>query len=162
MDQIKLLNDRCDNLQSQITAIEEDRKRVDQVHQDKADQSLLDPHHFNFEEEDEGDETDAESDCNRVPKLNKFESKNQRYMHNMDEDRFREPRMFTMEQIRNITFALINQSTLNDRMKTAENKLVNVHTKTIRLDEVDKQLKYEAHTINEEINDRITKFKDEF
>ena len=46
--------------------------------------------------------------------------------------------MFTMEQIRNITFALINQSTLNDRVKVAEKKLVNVHANTIRLDEIDK------------------------
>ena len=80
----------------------------------------------------------------------------------MKQERFREPRMFTMEQIRNITFALINQSTLNDRVKVSEKKLVNVHANTIRLDEIDKQLKFEAQNMNEELADRITKFKEEF
>lgn len=46
--------------------------------------------------------------------------------------------MFTMEQIRNMTYACINQSTLNQRVAIGEKKLVNVHLNTIRLDEIDK------------------------
>ena len=83
-------------------------------------------------------ESDAENDCGRVPKLGKCESRNNTFKHQFEERRFREPRMFTMEQIRNITFALINQSTLNDRMRVSEKKLVKLNSSTIRLDEVDK------------------------
>ena len=100
----------------------------------------MDKDHFDFDaallETAEG--SDAEDDCNRVPSLSKCEAKNNRYKKNLKEDRFKEPRMFTMEQIRNITFALINQSTLNERVRISEKKIVNVHNSTIALDVVDK------------------------
>ena len=50
---------------------------------EKARQSLLDRQHFNFKEEETADESDAENDCNRIPKLNKCESKSQQYKHNL-------------------------------------------------------------------------------
>lgn len=46
--------------------------------------------------------------------------------------------MFTMEQIRNITFACLNQSTLIDRVMLTERKLVKANTHCNRLDEMDK------------------------
>ena len=70
--------------------------------------------------------------------------------------------MFTLQQIRNITFSLLNASTLAERMRISEKKIVNVHKSTIHLDEVTKQNKFEAHTMNEETNERITKFRDEW
>ena len=70
--------------------------------------------------------------------------------------------MFTMEQIRNITFAIMNQSTLNDRVRVNETKLVQVHQNAIRLDEIDKQMKYDTKVMHEEMGDRLTKFKEEF
>ena len=88
MDQIKMLNDRCDNLQSQITAIEDDRNRTEAIHKEKAQQSLLDRSHFNFVEEETQDESDAEGDCGRVPKLRKCESKRNGFAHNMKQERF--------------------------------------------------------------------------
>lgn len=162
-EQIKLLNNRCDDLQQQIREIEEDRKRVDVKHLEKAGESLLDREHFNYEEETSSteDESAAEDDCNRVPTLPKFEAKNNRYKHNLKEDRFKEPRMFTMEQLRNITFALINQSTLNERVRVSEKKIVKVNATTIELDEMDKQLKFAAQKTEEEISERITKFKED-
>ena len=56
---------------------------MDEVHLEKARQSLLDRQHFNFKEEETADESDAENDCNRIPKLNKCESKSQQYKHNL-------------------------------------------------------------------------------
>ena len=70
--------------------------------------------------------------------------------------------MFTLQQIRNITFSLLNASTLAERMRISEKKIVNVHKSTIHLDEVTKQNKFEATTMNEETNERITKFRDEW
>ena len=69
--------------------------------------------------------------------------------------------MFTMEQIRNMTYACINQSTLNQRVAISEKKLVNVHLNTIRLDEIDKQLKYESHTMHDELKDSLKQFRDD-
>ena len=69
--------------------------------------------------------------------------------------------MFTMEQIRNITFACLNQSTLNKRVATAEKKVVKVHKTTIALDEMDKQLKHDYQEKDDELAERIKSFKDE-
>jgi len=52
--------------------------------------------------------------------------------------------MFTMEQIRNISFACMNQSTLIDRVAFSEKKLVKIHKTCINLDEIDKQIRFES------------------
>lgn len=75
-----------------------------------------------------------------MPNLSKFENKKSRIGSKLKTERFQEPRMFTMEQIRNITFACMNQSTLNDRVERAEKKLVKTNFACIRLDEMDKQI----------------------
>ena len=43
-----------------------------------------------------------------LPEWSNCESKNAKYMVNVRSERFQEPRMFTMEKIRNITFAMLN------------------------------------------------------
>ena len=46
--------------------------------------------------------------------------------------------MFTMEQIRNMVFGVLNQSTLNDRVAVSEERYVKIHSTCLRLDEIDK------------------------
>jgi hypothetical protein len=79
-----------------------------------------------------------------VPKLSKFENKSAKYLKNLKTERFQEPRMFTMEQIRNISYACMNQSTLVDRVAFSEKKLVKLHNTTITLDVIDKQIRFES------------------
>ena len=80
----------------------------------------------------------------QVPNMTKFESKKCQYSKNLKSERFQEPRMFTMGQIRNIIFAVLNQSTLNERIALNENRSVKVHKTCITLDVIDKQLKVDA------------------
>ena len=140
MEEIKKLNARCDSLQSQITASEDEKRRIEEVHQEKAKESLLQRFDFNFEDTSASDQADDEDDFHdgTVPKFTKFESKRARYKNNMKTERFQEPRMFTMEQIRNISFACLNQSTLNDRMALQEERQVKIYKTCIKLDEIDK------------------------
>lgn len=56
--------------------------------------------------------------------------------------------MFTMEQIRNISFAVLNQSTLNDRVTLNEERLVKIFKTTLHLDEIDKQIRMEGERMN--------------
>ena len=69
--------------------------------------------------------------------------------------------MFTMEQVRGMVFACINQSTAIKRVKIAERKLVNLHNSTVQLGEMDNQLRHEATTMNKYLGDRMAKWKDE-
>ena len=77
-------------------------------------------------------------DTGLIQKFSKFESKSAKYTRNMQSQRFKEPRMFTMEQIRNMVFAVMNQSTMADRMDLNEQRWQKVHNTTIKLDEIDK------------------------
>ena len=70
----------------------------------------------------------------------RFELKGIKYMNNLKSDRFQEPRMFTMQQIRNMFFALINQSMHSERTSTAEKRLDDINAECRRLDETDKQM----------------------
>lgn len=70
--------------------------------------------------------------------------------------------MFTMEQIRNISFAVLNQSTLADRLTFTEKKSVKIHNTCIKLDEIDKQIRFETAEMHKTISDRVTKWKEEF
>lgn len=56
--------------------------------------------------------------------------------------------MFTMEQIRNMTLSILGQSTLNDRVALNETRFVKIHNTCLHLDEIDKQIRYEAETAN--------------
>lgn len=49
--------------------------------------------------------------------------------------------MFTMEQIRNMVFALIDQSTLNDRVSLNESRYVRVYETGLRLADMDENIK---------------------
>lgn len=54
--------------------------------------------------------TDAESDNDdygHVPNFGDFESKKANYTKNLTSEKFDEPRMFTMKQIRNMTMSMI-------------------------------------------------------
>ena len=76
-----------------------------------------------------------------MPTLGKFESTRAKYLANLKSERFKEPRMFTMEQIRNMVFALIDQSTLNDRVSLNESRYVRVYETGLRLADMDENIK---------------------
>lgn len=66
-----------------------------------------------------------------------------------------------MEQIRNITFACLNQSTLNDRVLLSEQRLVKMNSTCIRLNEMDKQIKYAAEEMHKQVSERLQLWKDD-
>ena len=94
---------------------------------------------FNFEAKSTDESDDEEADEGQIPKFGKFESKKAKVLKkNLSDPRFQEPRMFTMEQIRNMVFGVLNQSTLNDRVAVSEERYVKIHSTCLRLDEIDK------------------------
>jgi len=130
---------------------------------EKAKQSLMDATHFNQAEDTTADEEEPDVDDElSMPVFGKFESRKARYKHNMKQERFREPRMFTMQQIRNICFSVLNQSTLNDRLTLNEERMVRVFKTTLHLDEIDKQIRLEGERMNAEMSERVNKWKEEF
>ena len=70
--------------------------------------------------------------------------------------------MFTMEQIRNMTLSILGQSTLNDRVALNETRFVKIHNTCLHLDEIDKQIRFEAETANQEMSDRVARWKEDF
>lgn len=70
--------------------------------------------------------------------------------------------MFTMEQIRNMFFGLLNQSAAFKRLQESEQKLIKVNKTCIALDEIDKQIQHETTEMNNVISERLQKFKEEF
>ena len=67
--------------------------------------------------------------------------------------------MFTMEQIRNMVFALMDQSTLNDRVSLNESRYVSVYETGLRLAEMDENIKSSTNKMHETISDEVAKFK---
>ena len=67
----------------------------------------------------------------------KFERDNVPYIRNLDTERFQEPRMFTMKQIRNIVHAVTNQSQLEYRIQNNEDKHRKMNEKTMQLEQED-------------------------
>ena len=121
---------------------------------------------FNYTLDKSTDESEGEEDAQdgTVPNFGKFESKKAKILKKnlLGEGRFKEPRMFTMEQIRNIVFGVVNQSTLNDRVSLTEQRFVKIHNTCLRLDEIDKQIRHEGQQMNSEITERVNKWKEEF
>ena len=70
--------------------------------------------------------------------------------------------MFTMEQIRNMFFGLLNQSAAFTRLQESEQKLIKINKTCIALDEIDKQIQHETTEMNNVISERLQKFKEEF
>ena len=66
-----------------------------------------------------------------------------------------------MQQVRNMFFALMNQSMQNDRTVTAETRLDKMHAECIRLDETDKALEKDLNDKNKILTDKLAKFKDD-
>ena len=97
-----------------------------------------------------------------MPSLGKFESTRAKYLANLKSERFREPRMFTMEQIRNMVFALIDQSTLNDRVSLNESRYVSVYETGLRLADMDENIKGRQMEMHEKITYEVAKFKEEY
>ena len=56
--------------------------------------------------------------------------------------------MFTMEQIRNMVFALMDQSTLNDRVSLNESRYVSVYETGLRLADMDETIKISTNEQN--------------
>ena len=67
-----------------------------------------------------------------------------------------------MQQVRNMFFALLNQSMQNERMDNAEGRLDKINTENLRLDQVDRQLEKDMNDKNKAISDRLAKWKDDF
>ena len=63
--------------------------------------------------------TEKDFDFNFVTK---FERSNVPFAKNLESERFQEPRMFTMKQIRNMIHAVTNQSQLELRIQNNEDK----------------------------------------
>ena len=80
----------------------------------------------------------------------------------MSSGRFKEPRMFTMQQIRNMVFAIVNQSTLAQRVAANEDRHDKVDQTCKQLDEADKQLDQQAKSIHNELIEKIKKWKSDF
>ena len=49
-EKIKLLSERCDDLQAQISAMKEERAEEQDAHLDRAKQTLLERENFNFKD----------------------------------------------------------------------------------------------------------------
>ena len=108
---------------------------------EKGKETLLAKEDFNFEGQSTASGPIAElAKDGLIPFLGKFESSKATYTANLKTERFKLPRMFTMEQIRNMVFALMDQSTLNDRVSLNEKRYVKVHETGLRLGEMDENI----------------------
>lgn len=67
----------------------------------------------------------------------RFEQKDASFLHNLKTERFQEPRMFTMNQIRNMFYAMLNQSMEITRTTAAEDRLDKFDVECARLDATD-------------------------
>lgn len=111
---------------------------------------------FNFStNDDKGEDHDEKTEDGMMPDFSKFETKNSKYIKNLGSERFNEPRMFTMEQIRNITFACLNNSTIQDRVTLNEHRYVKVHKTCLQLDEIDRQLRHQSLEMNTNITNKV-------
>ena len=79
MEQVRLLNARCDDLQSQIRANEEAKRQVEEKRLEMAQETLLGRKDFFYLEEDTGDEDEAELIEGYLPRLSHFEGKAARH-----------------------------------------------------------------------------------
>ena len=70
--------------------------------------------------------------------------------------------MFTMQQVRNMFFALLNQSMQNDRAATAEGRLDKMHQECVRLDETDQALEKDVNDKHRDLSDRLAKWREDF
>ena len=84
------------------------RDEKDQDQRNKAYESLMLPTDFAYDPK--VPETSANEDGQ--PALSPCEIQNATYLKNLNSGRFKEPRMFTMKQIRDMVFACVNQSTI--------------------------------------------------
>ena len=92
--------------------MERERERVQKVHEDKAKESLLTKKDFSYKEvvsvRQSTDTASSHVTDGEMPNWSQCESRYAKYAANLKSERFQEPRMFTMEQIRNISFACLN------------------------------------------------------
>ena len=99
-------------MQEQINAINEDQKKRDATVGQKAKETLLDNDTFaqaeTAEDSDDDDLIAPHLHGGHTPLLSKFENAKSKFAKKLKTERFQEPRMFTMEQIRNIAYACLN------------------------------------------------------
>ena len=67
-----------------------------------------------------------------------------------------------MQQIRNMVFAIVNQSTLAQRVATTEDRHDKVDETCKHLDETDQKLNEQAKAIHNELLEKIKKWKSDF
>lgn len=72
----------------------------------------------------------------------KFEKPTANYLDKMDSQVWQEPRMFTLQQLRNTFYALTHQSTFKYQLDQTMKETEALIKETIRLDVVDKQLDF--------------------
>ena len=90
MDQIKMLNDRCDNLQTQIKDMKEEKGRDWDQHLEKAKETLLKSQDFNIDGHTSKQTNIADlAEDGKLPQLGKFESSRAKYLANLKTERFK-------------------------------------------------------------------------
>jgi len=153
------LNKLCVSLQEQINEINVKTKAKEKVLTDKAKESLLTETDFNFD-----DKTNVRTTKDKKANYNDFlgnicESDGVEYVSNLTTERFQEPRMFTMKQIRNVFFACLNQSTIVERVGDNELRHKRVDLTTKNLNEVDNAIQDDINKKHTILQDKIAKFK---
>ena len=129
----------------------------------KAADNLMGSQDFDFDLDDEEDNFQenggALPEDSTIPRFSKFESNNVSYKQNLDSMRFKEPRMFTMKQIRNIMFACLNQSTIMNRLKLSEERHRYSYRRGIELEQVDRKIEAQSKQFNDELNKALLEHK---
>jgi hypothetical protein len=132
--QINDLKAKCEDLQSQINKTNEERKEEANRIIEKAKESLIGKDDFNFDPAGKLSDTLVEDPDKDIPEslnheqklfkfkqsLGKCESVNCSFLGNLKTERFQEPRMFTMDQLRDIVYSCLNQSTTIERLNRSE------------------------------------------
>ena len=80
----------------------------------------------------------------------------------MSNEAWQEPRMYTLQQLRNTFYALTHQSIQKYNLDQTMIKTENLQKETIRLDVVDKQLDFNIKDVNNSLKKFITANYDEF
>lgn len=147
----KALQDKCDDLQAQINRMNQEQRNRELKIEEHAKESLVGeedffeggPHEkmfFKFEQ-------NINNGC--------------KYSQNIESERWTEPRMVTMKQVRNMVFSMLNQSKFNTDLSEVMKKADAIHDYTVKLNEQDRQL---DHKLAEEvltINNASRKYQQE-
>lgn len=138
------LESRCDELQKQINQIRQEQSQREADIFQKSKESLFGPEAF-------------ATDSNGFKSESQFSS----YSANIESQEWQEPRMFTLKQVRNAVYSILNQSVFNEELNDVIKKAQSLHDYTQALNETDKQLNHKFTEELREVNDRHKNTKQE-